>query len=129
LKQDEKNFGKVNPDMSHFITRLEKNIVKLEKRIEKEYMQIEHLRQKMESKKITRADFTIRKKHIEEKIHGLNARMRVLKGGITKEKRHIDEKEEKKQKKKEEKEKKKGKKKKSHDEEDSDEDHEDADEA
>ena len=55
-----------------FIERLERNIAKLEKRIEKEQMRIEHLRQKCESKKITKAKFNIEKRKIEERIKAMS---------------------------------------------------------
>jgi two-component system chemotaxis sensor kinase CheA len=70
-----------------FIERMEKNIAKLEKRIQKEEMGIARLAEKSESKKITKADFTLKKRVIE--------------------KQHQEEKAEEKEKKKEEKEKKK----------------------
>lgn len=90
-----------------FIERLEKNIARLEKKIEKEQMRIEHLHEKCESKKITKADFNIKKMQIEGKIHAMNSRIRVLQGGMTKEKKHQEEKAKEKQKKKEDKEEKK----------------------
>ena len=76
---------------------------------EKEQKKIENLRVKCESHKITKADFNIKKRPIEERIHAMNSRKRALQGGMTKEKRHEEEKEEEKRKKKEEKEKKKAK--------------------
>jgi len=96
--------------MSRFIQRLEKNIEKLEKRMEKEQQKIDSLREKCECKKITKAQFNIKKRHCEENIKTMSSRMRVLQGGITREKRHLEEKAEEKQKKKEKKEKKKKKK-------------------
>ena len=64
-----------------FLGRLERNIKKLERNIEKEQKQIEKLYDKLESKKITGGELTIKKKHIEEKIRAMDSRMRVLKGG------------------------------------------------
>ncbi|MFH1101190.1 MAG: hypothetical protein V1726_04040 [Methanobacteriota archaeon] len=93
--------------MSHFLKRLEKSIHKLEKTVQKEQMKIDHLESRVTSNKITKADFTIKKKQIEERINALNTRVRVLQGGMTKEKRHEEEKAEEKRKKKEEKNKKK----------------------
>jgi two-component system, chemotaxis family, sensor kinase CheA len=90
-----------------FIERMEKNILKLEKRIQKEEMGIARLAEKCESKKITKADFTLKKRVIEERMNGMKSRMRVLQGGIVREKQHQEEKAEEKEKKKEEKEKKK----------------------
>ena len=90
-----------------FIERMEKNIAKLEKRIQKEEMGIARLTEKCESKKITKADFTIKKRIIEERMNGMKSRMRVLQGGIVREKQHQEERAEEKEKKKEEKEKKK----------------------
>jgi len=95
------------------IKRLEREIVKLEKHIEKEKMQIENLHDKLESKKITGGEFNIKKKKMEEKIRSNDSRIRVLHGGIAKEKRHLEEKaEEKHREKKEQTEKKEGAKRK-----------------
>lgn len=93
-----------------FIDRLEKNIAKLEKKIEKEEMRIAQLEAKCEGKKITKAEFCLKKRHHDERVHAYSARIRVLQGGIVREKQHIEEKAEEKEKKKEEKEKKKDKK-------------------
>ncbi len=86
-----------------FIKRLERNIAKKEKAIEVEKRKIEELKDKCDSHSITRAEYKIKKNHIEEKIRSMNSRMRVLQGGITKEKKHLEEKEKEKMKKKEEK--------------------------
>jgi hypothetical protein len=93
-----------------FIERLERNIAKLEKKVEKEEAKIAQLEAKCESKKITKAEFNIKKKRHDDQIHAWSARIRVLQGGIVREKQHIEEKAEEKEKKKEEKEKKKDKK-------------------
>ena len=93
-----------------FIERLERNITKLETKIEKEQMKIAQLEAKCESKKITKAEFCLKKRHHDEHIHSFSARIRVLQGGIVREKQNIEEKAEEKEKKKEEKEKKKEKK-------------------
>jgi len=90
-----------------FIERLQKNIAKLEKRIEKEQMGIFNLQQKCDNKKITKAEFTIKKRAIEERINGMKSRIRVLQGGMVREKQHQEEKAEEKKKKEEEKLKKK----------------------
>ena len=78
-----------------FLGRLERNIKKLERNIEKKQKQIENLYDKLESKKITGGEFTIKKKHIEGKIRAMDSRMRVLKGGLVREKHHLEEKAEK----------------------------------
>ena len=93
-----------------FIERLERNIAKLEKKIEKEKEKIAQLEAKCESKKITKAEFNIKRKRHDDQVHAWSARIRVLQGGIVREKQHIEEKAEEKEKKKEEKEKKKEKK-------------------
>jgi len=93
-----------------FIQRLERNIAKLEKQIEKERMKIVELETKCDNKKITKADFNLKKKQHEERIHAWSSRIRVLQGGIVREKQHQEEKAEEKKKKKEEKEKKKERK-------------------
>ena len=89
-----------------FVERLQKNINKLEKRIEREQKKIESLHQRCESKQITKAEYSLKKKRIEEKIHAMNSRIRVLQGGMAREKKHIEERAEEKRKKKEEKNKK-----------------------
>ena len=75
-----------------FIDRLQRNINKLEKRIEREQKKIESLHQRCENKQITKAEYSLKKKRIEEKIHAMNSRMRVLQGGIAREKKHLEEK-------------------------------------
>jgi chromosome segregation ATPase len=74
------------------VGRLERNIAKLEKSIEKDHEKIDELRTKCESHKITKAEFNVKRIHIEEKIRAMDSRMRVLQGGIAKEKRHLEEK-------------------------------------
>ena len=95
-----------------FEKRLEKAIEKKGKEIEKEKQRIEILHGKLDSGKMTRAEFNIKRKKMEERIKALSSRMRVLQGGLTREKRHQEEAAEEKEKKKEEKLKKKEKKKK-----------------
>lgn len=92
LRRTEKNCG-VNK-MS-FEQRLEKSIAKKEKAIEKEEQKIDALKEKLDSGKITRAKYNIEKKKIEAKIRAMSSRMRVLQGGLAKEKRHQIELEEK----------------------------------
>jgi hypothetical protein len=89
-----------------FVGRLEGNIEKLKKNIEKEYGKIDKLHEKCENHTITKAEFNHKKQHIEDKIRTMDSRMRVLQGGLTKEKRHLEEKAEEKRIKKEEKERK-----------------------
>ena len=93
-----------------FIERLEKNIEKLQKKIDKEQIKIELLEARCDSKKITKAEFCLKKRRHDEHIHAMSARIRVLQGGIVREKQQIEERAEEKEKKKEEKEKKKEKK-------------------
>jgi hypothetical protein len=93
-----------------FETRLKKGIAKKEAQIEKEKQKIDKLKEKLDTGKITRAEFNIKKKHHEETIKAMSSRMRVLQGGLTREKRHQEEKAEKKKEKEEEKQKKKEKK-------------------
>ena len=78
------------------IGRLEKSIVKLERKIKKEEMKIENLHEKCERKKISKAEFNIKKKHVEEKIHKMKSEIGGLHGEIVKAKRRIEEKEKKK---------------------------------
>lgn len=84
------------------VGRLERNIAKLEKSIEKDHGKIDELRTKCESHKIIKAEFNVKRRHIEEKIRAMDSRMRVLQGGIAKEKRHLEEKTEEKRKNKKE---------------------------
>ena len=90
-----------------FEARLQKAIAKKEAQMEKEKQKIEMLKEKLDSGKITRAEYSIKKKHHEETIKAMSSRMRVLQGGLTREKRHQEEKAEKKKEKEEEKQKKK----------------------
>jgi chromosome segregation ATPase len=76
------------------IKRLEKQIEKIEKKIQKNEDKIRELKARYDAKKITRAEFNIKKQKYEAMIHGLNARIRVLKGGIAREKRKEEEEEE-----------------------------------
>jgi hypothetical protein len=55
-------------------------------------MKIENLHEKCERKKITKAEFNIKEKHIEEKIHAMKSGMGSLHGEIVKAKRHLEEK-------------------------------------
>jgi hypothetical protein len=79
-----------------FIGRLERNIEKLEKHIDKEHNKTEELFKKYCDKKINHAEFNLKNKKIEEKIRALDSRKRVLQGAIAKEKRRLEEKAEKK---------------------------------
>ena len=93
-----------------FIERLEKNIVTLEKKIGKEELKIVSLQARCDGKKITKAEFVLKRRQHDDHIHAWSSRIRVLQGGIVREKKHQEEKAEEKQKKQEEKEKKKAKK-------------------
>jgi hypothetical protein len=83
-----------------FEKRLQKAIAKKEAQMEKEKQKIDKLKEKLDSGKITRAQFNIKKMHHEELIKAMSSRMRVLQGGLTREKRHQEEKAEKKKEKK-----------------------------
>jgi len=83
-----------------FKERLEKSIAKLEKKIKKEEMRIEHLHDKYNSKKITKAKYNIEKRKIEDRIRTMKRRTSDLHGWTVKEKHHQEEKAEEKQKKK-----------------------------
>lgn len=86
-----------------FGKRLQKAIAKKEAQMVKEKQKIDILKEKLDAGKITRAEFNIKKKHHEEKIKAMSSRMRVLQGGLTREKRHQEEKAEKKKEKEEKK--------------------------
>ena len=74
------------------IRRLERNIEKLEKKIEKEQLKIENLLMKCDNKKITKADYNIKREHIEEKIHVMKSEIGGLHGDVAKTKRRLEEK-------------------------------------
>lgn len=74
------------------IKRCEKNIEKLENKIEKEQLKIKQIQDKCEDKKITNAEFNIKKNHIEEKIHAMKSEISGLHGEVAKELRHLKEK-------------------------------------
>ena len=82
---------------------MERNIEKLEKNIEKEHTKTEELFNKYCDKKITHAEFNLKREKIERKIRAMDSRKRVLQGAIAKEKKHLVEKGEVKLKKKAEK--------------------------
>jgi len=74
------------------IRRLERNIEKLEEKIVKEQLKIEDLLIKCDSKKITKADYNIKREHIEEKIHVMKSEIGGLHGDVAKTKRRLEEK-------------------------------------
>ena len=80
-----------------FIGRLERNIEKLEKHIEKEHNKTSELFKKYCDKKMTHAEFNLKSEKIERKIREMDSRKRVFQGAIAKEKRHLEEKAEKKE--------------------------------
>ena len=75
-----------------FINRLEKNITKRGKTIEKENQKLTDLKNKLNSNELTRATYNIKKGKIENKIRTLDARIRTLKGMVIKEKKIMGEK-------------------------------------
>ncbi len=75
-----------------FINRLEKNITKRGKTIEKENEKLTDLKNKLNSNELTRATYNIKKGKIENKIRILDARIRTLKGMVIKEKKIMEEK-------------------------------------
>ncbi len=79
-----------------FIDRLERNIAKREKTIEKENEKLIDLKNKLDSNELTRAKYNIKKGKIENRIRTIDARIRTLKGMIIKERKHIEEKKKKK---------------------------------
>ena len=81
--------------MSFLIKRLEKNIARCEKEIEKTRKKIEELERDYKANKITKAKFNIKKRTYEDRINALNARIRVIRGGIVREKKREEEKKEK----------------------------------
>ena len=56
-----------------FLERLQKKIVVKEKHIAKEREKIDDLKVKLDSHKLTRAQYNIKKKHFEEKIRSIPA--------------------------------------------------------
>ena len=81
--------------MSFLRKRLEKNIARCEKEIEKTRKKIEELERDYKANKITKAKFNIKKRKYEDRINALNARIRVIRGGIVREKKREEEKKEK----------------------------------
>jgi len=71
---------------------LERNIEKLEKKIGKEQLKIENPLTKCDSKKITKADYNIKREHIEEKIHVMKSEIGGLPGDVAKAKKRLEEK-------------------------------------
>lgn len=92
-------------DTMGFLERIDRNMKKIEKQIEKEEQKKATLDQKLSDKSITKAKHNIDQRKIDQKIRAMKKRIRDLQGMALKEKKHIEEK----QKKKEEKKKKKKK--------------------
>jgi len=65
---------------------------KLENKIVKEQLKIENLLMKCDSKKITKAEYNIKREHIEEKIHVMKSEIGGLHGDVAKTKRRLEEK-------------------------------------
>ena len=76
-----------------FKERLEKNILKMEKRISKEEFRLEKLTEKYKAKHITKAKYNIEKSKIEERIKNIKHRINALKGLAVKELHERKEKE------------------------------------
>lgn len=72
--------------------RVDREIAKLEKKIQKEHMRLEKLEQQYKDKKITKAKLHMGKKDIEQKIKNYKNRIGTLKGLAVKEKHNIEEK-------------------------------------
>jgi uncharacterized coiled-coil protein SlyX len=70
--------------------RMEKRIEKLEKNIEKNREKIKELETKCEEHEISEKKFHKKKTHLLEKIRVLDSQVRVLKGGLVKQKHHAD---------------------------------------
>ncbi|RLF62185.1 MAG: hypothetical protein DRN16_02270, partial [Thermoplasmata archaeon] len=70
-------------------------IARCEKEIEKTRKKIEELERDYKANKITKAKFNIKKRKYEDRINALNARIRVIRGGIVREKKREEEKKEK----------------------------------
>jgi hypothetical protein len=84
--------------MSFLIKRLEKNIVRCEREIEKCLRKIDDLKKSYEARKLTKAEFNIKKRKYEDRINALNARIRIIRGGLAREKRREEEKKKEKEK-------------------------------
>ena len=80
------------------VSRLERNIYGLQRKIEKEYDKIGSIHKKYVNKKMSSAEFNLKKKKIDDKIREMDSRMRVLKGSLAKERRRLEEKSEEKRK-------------------------------
>jgi SMC interacting uncharacterized protein involved in chromosome segregation len=96
LRRIEKNCGVNNMG---YLKRMEKTIIKREKAIEKERNNMEDLKAKVDSNEITKGHFNLKKAKIDHNIRVMDAKIRTLKGMLTKEKRRLEEKREEKGKK------------------------------
>ena len=76
---------------SWYIRRLEKGVVKREKKIAKFRAKIEESVAGHGAGKITRAKLEKRKQHFESRIRALSAKVNTYKGAIGKERRKLDE--------------------------------------
>jgi len=74
------------------ISSFEREIKKLEDNIEKQQKKIEDLKEKYREKKISGDSFSLKKEKIVDKIRAMNSRMRLLQGGIVREKRFLQDK-------------------------------------
>ena len=68
--------------------RMEKRIEKLEKNLEKNREKIKDLEMKCEAHTISDKRYDSKKRHLTEKIRTLDSQVRVLKGGLVKQKHH-----------------------------------------
>lgn len=73
-----------------YIRRLEKGVVKREKKIGQLRTKIEAYEGKHDAGKITRAKYEMKKASLEAKIRVMSARVNTFKGAIGKERRKLD---------------------------------------
>lgn len=73
-----------------YIRRMERGVVKREKKIGKLRAKMEKFAQKLSAGKVTRAKFEMKKAEIETKIRVLSARVSTYRGAIGKERRRLE---------------------------------------
>ncbi len=70
--------------------RLERKIEKLEQKIDKQKQKMNMLQQRHHDHVITDKKFSSQKARFQSRIRNLDAQIRILKGGLVKQKHHLD---------------------------------------
>jgi chromosome segregation ATPase len=69
--------------------RMERKIERLERHIDKHKQKMNELHQKHQNHEISERKYCSKKNHIQSKIRDLDAQVRILKGGLVKQKHHL----------------------------------------